>query len=337
MTRARRTILATTLALSLTLWGARVDAKGEKTAKVALTFDDLPALTLTTNQAYVNDLTTRLLAGLRRHHLPATGFVVESKLDEGDRAQQIAALEKWLDAGMDLGNHTYSHESPNEIGADAYVADIAMGEVVTKKLLAARGRKITWFRFPYLESGETTAVRDQIQRWLKDHHYRNAPVTMNADDWEFAEPYDDAIAHKDEARRQHIREEYLHYTDQMMAWYRKAAHVLFGRDIAYVMLMHGTRLNADCIDDLAGLMKKNGLRGISLARAMRDPAYKIPDTYVGKEGVDWIERWSLAMGMDNQLPWASYADPPKDIQAGYDKVDKDRDEPDQDAAEKPKS
>ncbi|PNB46454.1 polysaccharide deacetylase, partial [Pseudomonas sp. FW305-130] len=94
-------------------------------AKIALTFDDLPALTMAKDQPYVTGLNADILQGLRKHRIPATGFVNESKLNELDRPQQIAVLEHWLDAGMDLGNHTFSHESPNRLGAAAYIADIA--------------------------------------------------------------------------------------------------------------------------------------------------------------------------------------------------------------------
>ena len=70
-----------------------------------------------------------ILRGLKRHHFPATGFVNEGKLDELNRDRQIANLKRWLDAGMVLGNHTFSHESPNTLGAAAYISDIARGEL----------------------------------------------------------------------------------------------------------------------------------------------------------------------------------------------------------------
>jgi peptidoglycan/xylan/chitin deacetylase (PgdA/CDA1 family) len=291
-------------------------------ASIALTFDDLPALTIRNDQTYVNDLNDAILRGLKQHHIPATGFVNESKLDALDRVQQIAVLRKWLDASMDLGNHTFSHESPNELGAANYIADIIRGEPVTRGLLAERGRHIAWFRHPYLETGAPEAVKREIDVWLRGHGYRIAPVTIDADDWEFAEPYDDAIARHDEARRLQIRREYLAYTLKMIRWYRGAAHALFGRDIAYVMLLHATRLNADCIDDLAAMLRREKLQPVSLTRAMKDPAYRIRDPYVGKDGIEWLERWSMELHRD--LPWDKFTDIPKDIDADYDRIDPDR-------------
>jgi peptidoglycan/xylan/chitin deacetylase (PgdA/CDA1 family) len=82
---------------------------------IALTFDDLPGLTQLNSQPYVDYINVMILRGLRHYHFPATGFVNEGKLAL-DRPRQIANLRRWLDAGMDLGNHTFSHNSPNQIG-----------------------------------------------------------------------------------------------------------------------------------------------------------------------------------------------------------------------------
>jgi peptidoglycan/xylan/chitin deacetylase (PgdA/CDA1 family) len=293
-----------------------------QTGKVALTFDDLPALSVFDNQPYVNYLNYKLLHGLKRHRLPATGFVNEGKLDEIDRPQQIAILEKWLAAGMDLGNHTFSHESPVDIGAKAYIADISRGEPVTRRLLERRGKRLGWFRHPYLETGFPEAEKREIDAWLAEHGYRVAPVTIDADDWEFAEPYDDAIARHDEARRLRIKKQYLEYTDRAVEWYQGASDAMFGRQIAFVWLLHATRLNADCIDDLAAILRRRNLQAVSLEEAMKDPAYGLGDPYVGRNGIEWMERWSTALHKD--LPWSLWRDPPAQIVQEYDRVNNDR-------------
>jgi len=290
--------------------------------KVALTFDDLPGLSVFADQPYVDYLNDALLRGLRRHHLPAIGFVNEGKLDEINRPKQIANLEKWLDAGMNLGNHTFSHESPNTLGAQGYIQDIVRGEPVVRGLLKQHGKPLDWFRHPYLETGFPEPVKREIDDWLAAHGYRVAPVTIDADDWEFAEPYDDAISRHDEARRLRIKELYLQYTERTIGWYQSASTALFGRQIAFVILLHDTRLNADCIDDLAAMLKRRKLTAVSLEDAMKDPAYRLGDPYVGKDGIDWIERWSDSL--HRQLPWGSWEDPPAQIVKEYDAVNNDR-------------
>jgi peptidoglycan/xylan/chitin deacetylase (PgdA/CDA1 family) len=291
-------------------------------AEVALTFDDVPGATLIENQAYVDRINIELLAQLRKNQLSATGFVSEGKLNELNRRHQIRNLRRWLAAGMELGNHTYSHESPNTLGARAYIADIARGGRVTGKLLQRRHRHLRWFRHPYLETGSPPAVREQIDHWLTAHGYQIAPVTMNAEDWEFAAVYDDAVARHDEARRKLIRQQYLVHLERSIAWDRRAAKALFGRDIAYVLLLHATRLSADCMGEVAALLRRDGLRSVTLTRAMRDPVYRLPDRYGGSDGIDWLERWSLQKGVD--LPWDDFPEVPAAIQQQYDLIEHDR-------------
>jgi hypothetical protein len=97
---------------------------------------------------------------------------------------------------------------------------------------------------------------------------------------------------------------------------------LFGREIAQVMLLHCTRLNADSIDGIARLLHRAHLRPVSLSQAMRDPAYRRSETYVGKDGPDWLDRWAAAANKD--LPDLGDDGPPADIQADYDRVDNER-------------
>ena len=93
------------LALGLALLFAS-SAAPALAGEVALTFDDLPTMALSPTTDYAAVTTKDLLAGLKRHRFPATGFVNEVKLEARDKPERIALLKAWLDAGMDLGNHT---------------------------------------------------------------------------------------------------------------------------------------------------------------------------------------------------------------------------------------
>jgi peptidoglycan/xylan/chitin deacetylase (PgdA/CDA1 family) len=313
----RATALAVLAMLaSLGLGPGRARAEG-----VALTFDDLPQLALTDDAGYAKTINDRLLAGLRRHRLPATGFVVASKLEGQDRARRMALLEAWLKAGEALGNHTYDHASLNRTPLADYIADVQKDDDILRPLMARRRQKPVWFRHPYLETGATTEVRRGFEAWLKAHGYRVAPVTLENADWMFAYPYDEAVMKGDLAEARRIRQEYVDYTAKCVVWYREAALELLGRRPALVFLLHGSRINADSIDDLADILRHNGLKAVSLQRAMRDKAYAIRDDRPDTAGDEWLSRWAELL--HRPLPWASFPEPPADIVAAEKRLDTD--------------
>jgi len=278
---------------------------------VAVTFDDLPTSGTRGDIADAQSITTRLLAGLKRHHIKAIGFVNEIQLVGNDREQRIGLLAQWLDAGMELGNHSYSHLSLSRTPVDAYIADVSHGEEVTRPLMAGRGKQERWYRHPYLETGTTVEARRQFETWLANHGYRVAPVTMENSDWQFAYQYDKALADNDQRRAAEIRKEYLDFSTLAIAWYRAAGLQLLGRRPAFVLLLHASRLNAASIDDLADIIQAQGLHPVPLEKAVSDPAYRTADTYVGADGVEWLTRWSLTLHKD--LPWSSFPHLPTDI------------------------
>jgi peptidoglycan/xylan/chitin deacetylase (PgdA/CDA1 family) len=289
-------------------WAAPASA-----GSVAITMDDLPIFGRPAPPIEAEAITTRLLDGFRRHHWPVTGFVNEIQLEGPNRAERTGLLARWLNAGMDLGNHSYSHFSLTRTPVETYIADVARGEAVTKALLAEHHRTEHWYRYPYLETGPTPAIRRHFEEWLAGHGYRVAPVSMENSDWEFAGPYDDALARGDAGQAAHIRDAYLIYTTAIVPWYRKAASGLLGREPAFIMLLHASRLNAASINAIAAIFRTNRLRPISLDRAMKDPAYDIPDSYAGPDGDEWVTRWSMTL--HKELPYSTLPEVPDDIAA----------------------
>ena len=278
-------------------------ARPASAGTVAITFDDLPLFGLYAPPGEAEEITARLLGGFRRQHWRVTGFVNEIQLEGANREERIALLRQWLRAGADLGNHSYSHRSLTNTPVDAYIADVARGETATGALLRERGKRERWYRHPYLETGPTLATRLRFEGWLKAHGYRVAPVSMENSDWEFAEPYDAALARHDDAQASAIKAAYLAFTAEVIPWYRKAASGLLGREPAFVMLLHASRLNAASIDALGAIFRASRLKPVSLDRAMADRAYRIPDNYAGPDGDEWVTRWCTTLG--KELPYDS--------------------------------
>jgi peptidoglycan/xylan/chitin deacetylase (PgdA/CDA1 family) len=99
-----------------------------------------------------------LLRPFREQKIPVIGFVNEGRGGLAARdLRQI--LDLWLDAGADLGNHSYSHLNLNDIPLEQYTADILKGEPVLRAALAARSRKLEFYRHPFLHTGPTPEVK----------------------------------------------------------------------------------------------------------------------------------------------------------------------------------
>ena len=72
---------------------------------------------------------------------------------------RTALLEAWLDAGFDLGNHTYSHVSIDLVPFETYKADLINGEIVTRQAAWMHEvSRLRYFRHPQLRTGPSGRV-----------------------------------------------------------------------------------------------------------------------------------------------------------------------------------
>ncbi len=259
---------------------------------VAITIDDLPrgGDGGPRDLPAVRELTQRLLAPLRTQHVPVIGFVNEGRADFGpDGLREV--LDVWLDSGADLGNHSYSHLNINKVALAAFTADISRGEPIVRAALAARGRELKYFRHPFLFTGPTPEIKAGLQRFLDDHGYTVAPVTIDDDDYEFA-----ALYTRPEYRER-VRREYVPYMESVVAFFEERGIEVVGHDFPQILLIHVSELNADAMPELLAMFRRRGYAFVSLDAALTDEAYRLPDTYAGTGGFSWIHRWSKTKGM----------------------------------------
>ena len=284
--------------------------------EAAVTFDDLvqggPELPLARIQA----LTAKLLAGLARHTVPAAAFVNESKLyREGEVDARLALLRAWRDAGVELGNHTFSHLSLHKTALEAVEEDVVRGDAVTRLLLAEKGAKPRWFRHPFLQTGPTAETKAAFESFLAARGYRVAPVTIDTNDWMFNVPFTDARTRGDEAAAARVKEAYLAYVAQMLDFFEDLERRVFGRPIRHVVLFHANELNADTIDAWADLFAGRGYSFVTLDRALEDPAYASADTFISAQGISWLHRWLFTQTGATRLK--EEPDPPDFVRKAY--------------------
>ncbi len=298
-------IFAASLLLLGTVLGAPVAAQDSASKpatrrEVAITFDDLPApadAVVLDDAATLKETNRKLLEVLRANHIPAIGFVNEQRLyKRGEIDARVAVLQMWLDAGLELGNHTFSHMDLETTTLAAYKEDVIRGETVTTTLLRDRGRKLRYFRHPFLHVGPNLAVRTALERFLARRGYTVAPVTLNNEEYMFGAAYARARARGDDATAERVAKAYLAYMEQIFDYFEKLSVEVLGYEVKQVLLLHDDALNADYFDALARMIQKRGYAFINLDHALQDKAYRLPDTYSGERGLSWIHHWAFTRG-----------------------------------------
>ncbi len=271
---------------------------------VAVTFDDLPgppAGLVSSEVADLRENTRKLLATFAELHIPVVGFVNEGKLfvegeEPADAEARKSILKSWVDAGFELGNHTWSHKDLNTTPLAEFEDDVVRGEPVTRALLAERGKKLRYFRHPFLHVGLDLEKRRAFESFLADRGYTIAPVTIDNDEYVYAAVYADALRRGDRSTATAVGADYLRYMESVLAFVEDVSRRLVGREVRQVLLLHANALNADYFGRLARSMKERGYAFIALEDALADEAYRLPDTYVGRWGLSWLHHWELTAG-----------------------------------------
>ncbi len=279
---------------------------------VAVTVDDLPFVGYGLPLEAIRPLSRDLVAALAARKVPAVAFVNEDRLFvPGEVDGRIALLVEWLDAGMELGNHTWGHVGLTRTQLARMQDAVLRGEVVTRWLLEGRGRTIRWFRHPYTHTGSTREVKDAFEAFLASHGYTVAPFTIEHEDWVFASADAKLAAERDEAARARLLAAYLENFEARVAFYEERSRALFGREVPQVLLTHANALNARAMPLLLERLERRGYAFVTLDEALADPAWKSPDGYVGKYGPSWLHRFAAARGEDVGKLFAAEPEAPK--------------------------
>lgn len=270
--------------------------------QVAVTFDDLPA-TGTMDLAQQRYVTDELLAKLKQERVPAIGFVTEFRVVRyGEIDERTELLKKWLDAGHELGNHTFSHAAIDASSFEEYTADLIRGETITRMLLDQKGKKLRYYRHTQLRTGPTEEYRQRLAAFLKNRGYTVAPVTIDNNDYIYTIVYSAAKKKGDKPLQDRIVNSYIEYMEGVFAHFERLSQDFLGREIRQTLLLHANEINADHFDKLAAMMRKRGYHFITLDAALRDEAYNLPEAQ-SRRGLSWLHRWMLAKGLEmNEEP-----------------------------------
>jgi peptidoglycan/xylan/chitin deacetylase (PgdA/CDA1 family)/ketosteroid isomerase-like protein len=256
---------------------------------IAVTVDDLPIAlgSLHRDPSERKRITLGLLATLARHDIQAVGLVTwRNVIDEND----IALLEMWLDAGHELGNHSYSHNDYTRTASEEFIADVERGREQVARLLEARDKQLRFFRFPMLHEGETPEKLEAMRGYLMSSGQRNLPVTIDNADASFARPWVEAGAAGDEAARIAIGEEFQASLRLAVRHHERTSDRLFDGAVPQILLLHANEIGTVEWDPLFTWLVASGHRFAAIDDVLTHPAFDIDPAFVSPKGYSLWDR-----------------------------------------------
>ncbi len=248
----------TVFLLVLVLLFSAFELSASTAGQIAVTVDDLPCVGPRTRSAREN--IEKIVGHLTDENVSATGFVC------GDRGN-FTAVEPWIKAGLPLGNHTFSHPALTKISVSKFIADIEKNEKAYKEKLNVTLRG-SFFRFPFLDHGNSPEKVDQLEEYFKKAPYRLAHVTFDTIDYQFA------VEYAKTNNKELVSGMYIEHLQQCADHFASMSQLLFERQIPLILLIHANELNADLLGRALKSLKQKGWQFISLEDAVKDQVYQ---------------------------------------------------------------
>ena len=135
---------------------------------------DKPMVSFIINVAWGNEYLSDMLKTLKRHHISATFFL------EGNWVKKNPDLAKMIvDAGHEVGNHSYTHPDMKRLSAERARAEMMKTNEVIE---ATTGKKCVWFAPP---SG---SYRDETVKIADELKMETVMWTVDTVDWQKPTP-----------------------------------------------------------------------------------------------------------------------------------------------------
>jgi peptidoglycan/xylan/chitin deacetylase (PgdA/CDA1 family) len=268
--------------------------------EICISVDDLPYITKVFNGSEKGQyITDKILSTFKRYNVFALGSVNSGKFIVNDEIDytKVNILNQWLDSGMILANHTFSHKDYNKIFLSEFRNDILKGELYLKYIRPQVQNNRKYFRHPLLHRGDTKEKADSLQSFLDSLGYTVAPVTIDNSDYIFSWAYEKALYNKNDSLAKKIGDDYVKYMCDVMDYYESQSISLLGYNVKHILLTHANLLNADYMDALLKMYSEKGYKFISIDEALEDKCFHdLKDEFYKKSGISWIHRWAYTMG-----------------------------------------
>lgn len=268
--------------------------------EICITVDDLPYITKVFKDIKTGKyITDKLMTAFKKYNVVALGSVISGRLIIDDKldTDKVNILNQWLESGMILGNHTYSHKDYSKLYFSEFKNDVLGGELYLKDILNQKGLELKYFRHPMLFRGETKEKADSLQYFLDSLGYTVAPVTIDNSDYMFSWAYEKALSNKNDSLAKKIGADYIKHMVDELDYFENQSIKLLGYNVKHILLCHANLINADYIDELLNNYKEKGYKYITIEEALTDKCYHdLKDEFYKRNGISWLHRWAYTQG-----------------------------------------
>ncbi len=251
---------------------------------VALTFDDLPAAGSQHHLTSRLETAQAIIATLNKHKVKAAFGFVNGSLVKG-MAERSEILALWKKSGFKVANHTYSHLDLKSSSAEDFIQDIERNESVLIDF-ASDIAELKWFRYPFLQEGESIAKRYAVRSYLARRQYRIAPVTIDFEDWKWNEPYLRCSRVQNQKTMRELDSSFLKEAWVQLEFSDRLAKKIYGakRPYKHILLLHFNFATSINLDRLLTDFEQRGVQWITLPEAMTDSGNNEDTVFVGPVG-----------------------------------------------------
>jgi len=263
----------------------KIETKKPPSKKIAITFDNLPGDQIYTIKERA-EINKGILEALKKHKVPATGFVIGEYV-EGEDWESIVS---WLENGHTLGYHTYSGQEIHGMPMGLFISDVIKGKEAIEDLVSTYKQKMRYFRFPYLHYASDAKTKLNIVEQLIKLNTRIAHVSITTEDFVYNMSLEKILRMGDSTDMYYLRQEYLNHLTERIAHFEDLASEVVGRPIRQILQLRANRLNSLLLDDILTEIADKGYQFITLRDALKDKVYRKDEEYFGDKGFSFLER-----------------------------------------------
>jgi peptidoglycan/xylan/chitin deacetylase (PgdA/CDA1 family) len=268
-------------------------AAAPPSVRVAVTFDDLITRGPMPSDHLPADVVKRIIAALRAEKVPGVYAFVTSG-GPGTSQNQADISRLWRKAGYLFGNHTTSHPALSAIPVEMFLREIETNEPFLREI--SGGRDWKYFRYPYLDEGDTQAKREKVRAFLARRGYQIAPVTFSLREHLWEKPYAECKERGNKKGLERMRARFVNEMVRAFHMAISAARIANEPRAPQVLMLHGGALQADSLPALLKTLRTEGARFVTLESVMKDKALNRDSGYVSAEPRSYFEQLAAPAG-----------------------------------------